>query len=303
MSAAWRGGAGPKLTPPPRVPSPTPNSPPPAPSRRNRRAGAVAPQGVSRRVPAAAGHLHGHHAGEPLAGGCCAAPRRQPGLNARSPPGCMVTPLVTPLDPPPPTAALCTAHTPPSCLLITPTQPPTTKSLRLTALLAPLQYELEAGVAIGIVLCLLYFAFTYARVNMTVGDAGGKRESGKEGARRDRGGGEGGGGRRRREQAACTAALAPSFPYEAAPQSPLPLPYPARPCAPTPEPRPPRPLPPSPPPRAPAPPRHSPWCPRAASRCARPTSAPPSQRLRAARSPSGSAATCSSAAPCCSPSG
>ena len=33
------------------------------------------------------------------------------------------------------------------------------------------QYELEAGVAIGIVLCLLYFAFTYARVNMTVGGA------------------------------------------------------------------------------------------------------------------------------------
>jgi hypothetical protein len=31
------------------------------------------------------------------------------------------------------------------------------------------QFELEMGVLVGIVLCLAYFAVTYARTNMTVG--------------------------------------------------------------------------------------------------------------------------------------
>jgi len=40
--------------------------------------------------------------------------------------------------------------------------------LLLLTFLAIMQFELEMGVAVGIVLCLMFFAFTYARVNMTV---------------------------------------------------------------------------------------------------------------------------------------
>jgi MFS superfamily sulfate permease-like transporter len=40
--------------------------------------------------------------------------------------------------------------------------------LLLATFLAIMQFELEMGVAVGIVLCLVYFAVTYARVNMTV---------------------------------------------------------------------------------------------------------------------------------------